>query len=122
MIELDLRVAEPAWDDAVTKVTEVCETALRAAADQKLQHLSGLRPPVDVVAQMHDPPVLRLDARQISLDPVVYLLQQIKAPMHVANRIDAHSRRSSGIRQRDHRGFRGSEKEKPPRRVLRGRV
>ncbi len=35
MIELDLRVAEPAWDDAVTKVTEVCETALRAAADQK---------------------------------------------------------------------------------------
>lgn len=35
MIELDLRVAEPAWSDALPELTAICERALAAGAAQK---------------------------------------------------------------------------------------
>lgn len=35
MIELDLRVADPAWDAALADLTKICQTALNAGATQK---------------------------------------------------------------------------------------
>ena len=35
MIELDLRVAEPAWTDRITELETICQRALDAGADQK---------------------------------------------------------------------------------------
>jgi len=35
MIDLDLRIADPAWDDALATLTETCQTALNAGAAQK---------------------------------------------------------------------------------------
>ncbi len=35
MIELDLRVAEPAWTEALPALTDICQTALNAGAAQQ---------------------------------------------------------------------------------------
>lgn len=35
MIELDLRIAAPAWDEAVPHLSDVCQSALNAGAAQK---------------------------------------------------------------------------------------
>nr|WP_070960522.1 rRNA maturation RNase YbeY [Hyphomonas sp. Mor2] len=35
MIELDLRIAAPAWDEALTHLPDICQAALNAGATQK---------------------------------------------------------------------------------------
>ncbi len=71
--------------------------------DQPRKCPSRVGPPVDIVADMDDPPILGRPGIEVPGDPPVDLGQQVGTAVHVADCVEAHPLRRTRVRQLHHR-------------------
>ena len=66
-------------------------------ADEELDHASGVRATIDIVAEMDDAPVGRPEAHDVRGDARMHLGEQVEPAVHVADRVDDRAVRAARV-------------------------
>ena len=69
--------------------------------DQQVDDASGIGTSIDIVAEMHDAPLVRAVAGELFGDALMHPLEQIEAAVHVADGVEAHAVRRSRVEEMD---------------------